>query len=141
MIQSLGKTIRAARQFRKLTQGDIAGLLGITRGAVAQYESNTITPSIPTLRRLCEHLRIGLGDALNGVVTPLDGIGMWLHETAFDDDPEAAALFDRIAGLVEKEVLFRPSATQTLTWLARKAGIAEEVLTGQGNPLVRPSVS
>ena len=127
MTTSLGKVIKAARQLRKMTQGDIAEFLEVTRGAVAQYESNKITPSVPVLKRLCGHLRIDLGDAANGIMTSLDGKGM-RREIAGKDDPEAVALFERIAGLVENEVLFRPSAVQTLTWLARKAGIGDQVL-------------
>lgn len=131
MTESLGKVIKAARQLRKVTQGDIAEFLEVTRGAVAQYESDTITPSVLALKRLCGHLRIDLGDAVNGMLTPLDDKGSDPRDIAWKDDPEAAALFERIARLVEKEVLFRPSAVQTLTWLSRKAGIAEQVLENE----------
>ncbi|MDW9478691.1 helix-turn-helix domain-containing protein [Sinorhizobium meliloti] len=131
MKESLGKVIRAARQLRKMTQGDLAEFLNVTRGAVAQYESDTITPPVLALKRLCGHLRIDLGDAVNGILTPSEGKGMRPRDISWNDDPEAAALFERIAGLVEKEVLFRPSAVQTLIWLSRKAGIGEQVLENE----------
>ena len=53
----LGKRIREARLFRKMTQSELAGD-AITRNMLSLIESGTASPSVKTLQYLAERLGV-----------------------------------------------------------------------------------
>lgn len=55
---TLGDRIRAARKSRDLTQFDLSRRMGISRAAVGQWEIDATSPSVKTLSRLGELLRV-----------------------------------------------------------------------------------
>lgn len=45
-VSSVGERVRAAREAKEMSQLDVANLLGLSRAAIAQWESNTTSPSL-----------------------------------------------------------------------------------------------
>ena len=54
----IGANIRAARVFRKLTQKELAQLVGVTSSAVTNYENNHSHPKEQILYKLMEVLEV-----------------------------------------------------------------------------------
>lgn len=50
---SLGKKIKESREFAQLTQDQAAEALGITKGAISQWEQNKTTPTLTQFRAFC----------------------------------------------------------------------------------------
>jgi transcriptional regulator with XRE-family HTH domain len=53
---SVGSRIKEARERQQLTQRDLANVLGLSRAAVAQWESDTTSPSIQTIAKTAKLL-------------------------------------------------------------------------------------
>ena len=74
---TLGERIKEERKKHKLTQIDLANKLGITKGTVSTWETNSRRPSFETLEELCSMFHVNL-DYLMGrsddstVVVPTD---------------------------------------------------------------------
>ncbi len=49
---TLGESLKSIRKKYKMTQGDVAKLLGISRSGYTYYETDTTVPSIETLKKL-----------------------------------------------------------------------------------------
>lgn len=58
------KSIREARLAKGITQDQLAKLLGITQGAVAQWEKGLTHPSFELLPKVAEALDIKLDDLI-----------------------------------------------------------------------------
>ena len=54
---SIGSRIKEARKKRKLTQEELAALIGVTKGAVANYENEVSIPKIEILYKLFDALK------------------------------------------------------------------------------------
>ncbi|PTL84584.1 helix-turn-helix transcriptional regulator [Vitiosangium sp. GDMCC 1.1324] len=66
---SLGGLARDARRRAGLTQADVAELVGIQTEVYGRLERGLLSPSVPTLRRLC--LALGLSsDSVLGLAEP-----------------------------------------------------------------------
>lgn len=50
--------IREARKAAQITQADLASKLGINRATLSKYESGSIVPSVPQLRKIAQALQI-----------------------------------------------------------------------------------
>ena len=55
---SVGARVRSFRQSRELTAAALAKAVGVTKGAISQIESGSTDPSLSTIRRLAEALRV-----------------------------------------------------------------------------------
>lgn len=55
---SFAENFRAARKELKLTQEEVAKLIGVERSAVAHYENGTSLPHAGNLQKICEILQI-----------------------------------------------------------------------------------
>lgn len=55
---AIGKRIKEARINRNLTQEELAKIVGVTKGAIANYESNTSHPKEPIIYSLMEALNV-----------------------------------------------------------------------------------
>jgi transcriptional regulator with XRE-family HTH domain len=67
MSKKLGEALRLARKDKKLTQGEVATHLGVTRAAVGQWEAGDNAPSTNNLMKICAYLQIDMASALEGV--------------------------------------------------------------------------
>lgn len=56
----LGSRIRAARNGNRMTLADVAKQVGVTRSFLSQVERGIVNPSVTTLRRIAQVLRIPL---------------------------------------------------------------------------------
>lgn len=64
----IGKRIKEARLNLSLTQEDLAHLLGVTKGAVANYENETSHPKEPVMYKLIEVLKVDANYLFQDVV-------------------------------------------------------------------------
>jgi len=55
---AIGKRIKEARLKKSLTQEELAKIVGVTKGAIANYESNTSNPKEPIMYALIEALDV-----------------------------------------------------------------------------------
>lgn len=55
---SFAENFRAARKELKLTQTEVAKLIGVERSAVAHYENGTSLPHVGNLQKICKRLQI-----------------------------------------------------------------------------------
>ncbi len=65
-VLTLGARIRALRRARGLTQDRLASSTGVSRSAVAQWESDRAGHSAGMLRRIAEVLGVSVGVLRNG---------------------------------------------------------------------------
>lgn len=54
----IGKRIKEARNLLGLTQDELASILGITKGAVANYENETSHPKEPIMYKMFDALKV-----------------------------------------------------------------------------------
>jgi transcriptional regulator with XRE-family HTH domain len=64
---SIGERIRLARKTRELSQRNIAALVGITPGAVSQWESDETVPNVERLSVLAKVLGVEIGWLVAGI--------------------------------------------------------------------------
>lgn len=88
MLTSVGARIREARQARGLTQNELATVLGVTRSAVAQWETGRAGQESAMLPRIAEALAISPGWLLAGdeVLSVPAGTGMQQMRDAQGDE-------------------------------------------------------
>ena len=60
----LGDKIKKYRENKKMTQNDMANILGVSAGTVSKYESGDLEPSIESLKRLSELFEISMDELL-----------------------------------------------------------------------------
>ena len=70
--ESVGARIRAARLARTLTQADLAEAVGVSRSAVAQWETDRAGQVGGNLARIAEVLAVSVGHLLTGSVRDAD---------------------------------------------------------------------
>ena len=61
---SIGNRIKKYREYNKMTQKDIADILGLEAGTISKYESGMIEPNIVSLKKLAEIFRITVDELL-----------------------------------------------------------------------------
>jgi transcriptional regulator with XRE-family HTH domain len=67
--KQLGSRIAEKRTGAGLTQKDLAKLIGVTPGAITQYENDQSTPSLERLEAMAQHLDCGLDYLVYGTTT------------------------------------------------------------------------
>lgn len=80
----IGKRIREARIAHKLTQEELARRLGVTKGAVANYEIGTSHPKEPVLYKLFDALGVDANYLFQDVAAFPDTPGMLLNKEESD---------------------------------------------------------
>ena len=61
----IGKKIKLYRENKKMTQKDIAEILGVEPATISKYESNMIEPNISSLVKLAEIYEVTIDELLN----------------------------------------------------------------------------
>ncbi len=61
----IGSKIKEYRELNKMTQKDIAEILGVEPGTISKYEVGTIEPNIESLKRLAETFNITVDELIN----------------------------------------------------------------------------
>ena len=62
MRMSLGQFIASRRKYMGLTQEELAGKIGVSKSAVAKWETDGGLPDRDNLRRIAEVLRVSVDD-------------------------------------------------------------------------------
>jgi transcriptional regulator with XRE-family HTH domain len=104
-VASLGERIRECRTAKDVTQEALAKHLDISRSAVAQWESSTTAPSIPTLVDLAqllnttpEYLAFGIKDNVRTVYRAPERSGMHTVDVIrYGDTPEDVSVTSTFA--------------------------------------------
>jgi len=60
MVMKLGKRISGLREERKLTQRELARILGITRAALSHYENDRRQPTYDTLIKITQYFSVSM---------------------------------------------------------------------------------
>ncbi|MGH8021074.1 MAG: cupin domain-containing protein [Opitutaceae bacterium] len=66
-LVELAQRIRAARQSRGLTLDQVSESSGLGKGLLSKVENFRVTPTLPTLAKLCETLGVKLSELLEGL--------------------------------------------------------------------------
>jgi transcriptional regulator with XRE-family HTH domain len=64
---SFGRTVRAARLRRDLTQGEVGAILGVRQTTVSQWEGDAAVPELPTLVDLAKTLGLDIGELVTEI--------------------------------------------------------------------------
>ncbi|WP_439382317.1 helix-turn-helix domain-containing protein [Amycolatopsis lexingtonensis] len=56
-VEEVGRELRRLRKAARLTQADVAGIIGVTRANLAQWETGRYLPSVENARLLDDHFR------------------------------------------------------------------------------------
>jgi transcriptional regulator with XRE-family HTH domain len=65
-LEDIGERIAAARRAREWTQGDLAAQVGVSRSAVAQWETGRAGQVTANLSRIAEVLEVGIEYLMHG---------------------------------------------------------------------------
>ena len=60
----LGERLRTFRQRKRLTQGELAKIIGVTRQTIAKWENNERVPDALMAKKLAKELRITADELL-----------------------------------------------------------------------------
>ena len=66
-VKTLGVVIRERRKLRRWTQAELAQQIGVSSGAVSQFESNTIKPTLAVLSELAKVFGLSADEMLAGL--------------------------------------------------------------------------
>ena len=61
---NIGNKIKQYRELNKMTQKDIAEVLGVEPGTISKYESGMIEPNIESIKKLAEIFKITIDELL-----------------------------------------------------------------------------
>lgn len=88
----IGKRIREARRNKGLTQEELAMMIGVTKGAVANYENETSHPKEPIMYALFDTLDVEPNFLFQDCVNLLQKKSPGTTEAASGEDPEVNSL-------------------------------------------------
>jgi transcriptional regulator with XRE-family HTH domain len=101
--------LKAAREMRKLSQGELASRAGLQPSAVSHFETGARKPSFDNLRRLGDALEVNIDyllgrvDKPTGVGPATDRLHRHLDRLSESDRQFAENLLEQLAGRGRKE--------------------------------------
>jgi len=101
---SIGKRLKEARIRRKMTQEDLAAAVGVTKGAIGNYETEVSSPKEAILIKLMEILQIDANYLYQDYIQQEDEDSRRLE--ALHQDPRLGLLFDRTRKMSHEDVEF-----------------------------------
>lgn len=63
-IEKLSKSIRGARKVAKLTQDELADMVGLSKASISGYETGRKTPSVETVALIAEACQISISELI-----------------------------------------------------------------------------
>ena len=63
-----GEKIKLYRENKKMTQNEVADILGVSSATISKYESGALEPNIESLKRLSELFEISIDELLNELI-------------------------------------------------------------------------
>ena len=88
--EKTGKLIQEARKEQKLTQLQLAQLLGVTDRAVSKWETGKSFPDVAMLKPLAETLNLTVGEILEGERKLCEDAALYVNNAAYDVTEETA---------------------------------------------------
>ncbi|MBO4293317.1 MAG: Fic family protein [Clostridia bacterium] len=61
----LGDKIKSYRESKKMTQNEVADIIGVSSATISKYEKGTLEPNIESLKKLSELFEISVDDLIN----------------------------------------------------------------------------
>lgn len=101
---SIGQRLKEARIARKMTQEDLAKAVGVTKGAIGNYETEVSSPKEQILIKLMKILHIDANYLYQDYVTSTDPDQERLE--ALHQNPRLGMLFDRSRKMSSEDVDF-----------------------------------
>ena len=101
---SIGKRLKEARLRRKMTQEDLAAAVGVTKGAIGNYETEVSSPKEAILIKLMEVLQIDANYLYQDFIQQEDEDARRLE--ALHQDPRLGLLFDHTRKMKKEDVDF-----------------------------------
>lgn len=62
--EKLGRNLKRIRTEKNMSQGDIARALGVDRGYISNIENGKRNPTLATITKLAEALKVSVGELL-----------------------------------------------------------------------------
>jgi len=96
---TFGKVFKSLRENRKMTQGELAKALGISRSTVGMYEQGKREPDFETEEKIADFFNVSLDYLRNGDETPKKITAIFRKQPHMSDlfsGPEA--IIDRVHG-------------------------------------------
>jgi transcriptional regulator with XRE-family HTH domain len=118
---ALGEAARAARLRLGLTQAEVAKKVGLKPGVFGRVERGMMTPSVPTLRRICETLSISADVLLS--------LGAQAHEETAPAPPPGAGEHPELSRIIH---LLQGWPPERLALLRKLLETADTHLTDEG---------
>lgn len=66
-MKDIGSRIRSARKEAKLTLEQLGSLLGLTKGAISQWETGRTAPDLSLIPEICRDLRVSADYLVRGL--------------------------------------------------------------------------
>jgi transcriptional regulator with XRE-family HTH domain len=99
----IGAAARDARKRAKLTQEDVAERLGIAPEVYGRMERGITTPSVPTLKKICQALGV-TASSLLAVETTMPPARSASRQARQEDSPEIRKLLRRLRTLKKPQL-------------------------------------
>ncbi|ATB32654.1 helix-turn-helix transcriptional regulator [Melittangium boletus] len=131
LATTIGTAARAARVRANLTQEDVAERVGLATEVYGRLERGGMLPSVPTLRRLCEILRIP-SDVLLGLTPAQENF--WAKEPPARPTEEPA----EIRRLVRTVKRLEPAEFRLLSLMATGLLRLRQLRQGRSAPTLPP---
>ncbi len=140
----LGAALRALRSSRRLSQGELARLAGVSSSAISQAERGRRGLSLDTLLDLTGKLNISLDELLRGEVAPGYRLARRDDPRHAESDRPVALLDDPRAGLRAYLVRLSPGGTAAPEFVHKGVELVTvatglvQVQLATGRPVLRP---
>ena len=92
-MKELGERLRILRESVKLSQVKMADLLGVKQSSINRYEQGQSAPSLETLAKISQILRVSLDDLVFGEAEISNNMIKILALTLEDKNPEKVKVF------------------------------------------------
>ena len=92
-MKELGERLRILREREKLSQVKMADLLGVKQSSINRYEQGQSAPSLETLAKISQILRVCLDDLVFGEAEISNNMIKILALTLEDKNPEKVKVF------------------------------------------------
>lgn len=101
-------TLIRLRKSRGLTQEDLAKIIGVSRGAIANYEKGIREPSFEMLEKLADYFNVSMSELLDDdqasrLLKYYNDLKPLIELASYLDETDRAKLEERAAMLLEQE--------------------------------------
>jgi transcriptional regulator with XRE-family HTH domain len=104
ITMSIAQRLKEARLARKMTQEDLAKAVGVTKGAIGNYETGVSSPKESILIKLMEILQIDANFLYQDFIQASGKSEDEARLEALHQDPRLGVLFDRIRRMPHDDV-------------------------------------